>query len=381
MNDSASGVAARRTAADLLRRIDVDGAFANIVVPRTLASSALDERDRGLVTHLTYGVTRMRRACDWLVDRFVTRTLEPRVRIALRLGAYQLAFTEVPDHAAVGTSVEITPKRARGLVNAVLRKVATADHDWPDEATRLSYPDWILDTVSNDHGREDALAALEHMNRPAGVTTRDDGYVQDLASQWVVDEVPAGEGRKVLDCCAAPGGKSTALAAAGAFVVAADRSLSRTGLVSENVERLDSTDVAVLVADATAPPFAQARFDTVLVDAPCSGLGVLRRRPDARWRIERDAVERLAELQATMLEAAAACVAPGGSLTYSVCTLTKAETEGVAAQVSARGLDGFVAEPLAHPERWRTWAEGGLLLPQDHDTDGMAVFRWVRAAD
>jgi 16S rRNA (cytosine967-C5)-methyltransferase len=378
MNDSASGIAARRLAADRLRRIDEGGAYANILVPRALDTSGLDERDRALVTNLTYGGTRMRRACDWLVDRFLTRSVEPRVRAALRLGAHQLAFTDVPDHAAVATSVEITPKRARGLVNAVLRKVAAADMDWPDEATRLSYPDWILDALIHEVGQTDAVAALEQMNLPAQATTRADGYVQDLGSQWVAEEVPVAEGFKVLDSCAAPGGKSTALAAAGAFVAAADRSESRCGLVNANARRLGYTAVSILAADATAPPFAPGSFDSVLVDAPCSGLGVLRRRPDARWRVEPGAVDRLAELQVRMLESAASCVAPGGSLTYSVCTITRAETADVAASAARTALADFLPDSLDHPERWRPWSGGGLLLPQDHDTDGMAIFRWRR---
>ena len=380
MNDSASGIPVRRLAADLLRRIDEGGAYANILVPRALDSSKLDDRDRALVTSLTYGATRMRRACDWLVDRYLSRSVEPRVRAALRLGAYQLAFTEVPDHAAVATSVEITPKRARGLVNAVLRRVASGDRDWPDAATRLSYPDWILEVLGEELGEERALGALEQMNQPGRMTTRADGYVQDLGSQWVVDEIPVAEASRVLDCCAAPGGKATALASAGAFVAAADVRPSRAGLIAENVRSQGAESLSVLVADAVVPPFARRAFDAVLVDAPCSGLGVLRRRPDARWRVEPESVDRLAKLQVRMLTAAAECVAPGGSLVYSVCTLTRAETSAVAEAVAAE-LNDFAPDPLEHAERWRSWGTGGLLLPQDHDTDGMAVFRWSRAAD
>jgi 16S rRNA (cytosine967-C5)-methyltransferase len=115
----------------------------------------------------------------------------------------------------------------------------------------------------------------------------------------------------------------------------------------------------------------------VLVDAPCSGLGVLGRRPDARWRVDPDTVERLAALQLELLLGAAPTVVPGGHLIYSVCTLTRRETVEVAAAATA-ALAGFEPHPLVESERWRAWGDGGLLLPQDHGTDGMALFRWQR---
>src|SRR5205085_11660772 len=134
-------------------------------------------------TELVYGVTRRRRACDWLVDRFVERPLDRRTRNVLRMGAYQLVFLGTPQHAAVSTSVELGGRASR-LVEAVLRRVAEAPADWPDDATRLSYPDWIVDRVVTDLGRDDAMAALEAMNHPAAVDRRPDGYTQDRSSQW-----------------------------------------------------------------------------------------------------------------------------------------------------------------------------------------------------
>src|SRR5206468_9683539 len=134
-------------------------------------------RDRHFVTELVYGTTRMRRACDWLVGRFVDRPLDPDVRAALRLGAYQLHFLGTPPHAAVSATVDAAPKRARGLVNAVLRKVANAtsagDPEWPDDATRLSYPDWIVARLVDDLGSKPALDALDQMNQAASVHVRE----------------------------------------------------------------------------------------------------------------------------------------------------------------------------------------------------------------
>lgn len=372
------GVAARSLALDALKRIDKD-AFANILLPKMLAGSELDERDRGLVTELVYGTTRMRRSCDWLVDRFLLSEPQPELRSALRLGAYQLAYTRIPAHAAVSATVAAVPKRQRGVLNAVLRKVSKAipesPEDWPDQGTRLSYPDWMLERLGDELGATDAIAALEVMNTPPSVTERADGYIQDIASQWVVEAVDAQPGEKVLDLCAAPGGKATALAAAGATVYGVDRRLARSRLVAGNAQRVGADNVHTLVADGGAPPFRPGSFDRVLVDAPCSGLGVLRRRPDARWRIGPADVENLARIQERLLRAAIDLVKPGGTLVYSVCTVVEAETSAVAASV---GADPRLAPlPVGGPEgRWTALGEGGRILPQHHDTDGMALFRW-----
>jgi 16S rRNA (cytosine967-C5)-methyltransferase len=359
---------ARRLAADALVRVDEGGAYANLVLPAMLGASRLDGRDRAFATELVYGTTRMRRACDWLVDRYLATPPDPRTRAVLRLGAYQLAFLGMAPHAAVGETVAVAPGRTRGLVNAVLRRVAAEDGvDWPDDATRLSYPDWVVRRLVGDLGEAAALAALADMNRPAPVTVRPDGYVQDGASQRVVEAVAAEPGERVADVCAAPGGKATAMAEAGAFVVAGDRRPSRAGLVVANARRLGlAAGVAAVVADARRPPHPPGSFDRALVDAPCSGLGSLRRRPDARWRIEETAVERLAALQVDLVVAAAALVRPGGLLVYSACTLTRPEGDGVVEAVAARLGDRLVAvddPPVT------------VMLPAA-GSDGMVVARW-----
>jgi 16S rRNA (cytosine967-C5)-methyltransferase len=353
-----------------LLRIE-EGAYANLVVPALLDDSGLSDRDRAFVTELAYGTTRMRRACDWLVDRFLSRPVDPDVRAALRLGAYQLAFLQTPPHAAVSATVAEVAPRARGFVNAVLRKVADAlPPRWPDPPTRLSYPDWIVRRLADDLGAEAALAALEQMNQPPVVTEREDGYVQDEASQWVAAYVGAHAGERVADLCAAPGGKATAMAGeATAWVAAVDVLAHRVGLVQANVRRLGLANVAVVQADARRSPFRPASFDRVLLDAPCSGLGVLRRRPDARWRVQADDVGRLAALQRELLVASVPLVRPGGVLVYSVCTLTATETllvdEWLAGSLPA-------LEPLPPPgPPWEPLGRGARLLPQTAGTDGM----------
>ena len=364
---------ARRLALEALGRID-EGAYANLVLGPLLERSGLDERDRRLATELVYGTTRMRRALDFAVDRFRRGDVEPEVARLLRLGAYQICFTDIPDHAAVGETVELAPHRARGLVNAVLRRVASAGPvAWPDPATELSYPDWMVERLEGDLGPADARAALAAMNTPAEVTERPDGYIQDPASQWVAAFVGAAVPELVADVCAAPGGKATALAAGGAKVVAGDLRAARAGFIAENAARLGLDGVSVVVSDAGAPALRRRRFPAVLVDAPCSGLGVLRRRPDARWRLDPEAPDRLGRVQRDLLAAAAELVAPGGRLYYSVCTMSAAETLAVDDWCAAT-LPAWTAlpgPPAVGP--WRPHGRGWLLLPQDAGTDGMYV--------
>jgi len=362
---------ARRVAARALDRIE-EGAYANLVLPPLLAASGLSERDRAFATELVYGVTRMRRACDHLVDAFLVRPVEPEVRTALRLGAYQLTFLRTPAHAAVSATVDEVPQRVRGLVNAVLRHVATEPPPWPDDATRLSYPDWIVERLVADLGADAALGALEEMNQAARVTVRSDGYVQDEASQAVAALVGADRREVVADLCAAPGGKATGMARTGAaLVVASDASEARSRLVASNAARFGRGAVATVVADGRRPALRAGSLDRVLVDAPCSGLGVLRRRPDARWRIGADDVERLARLQQELVEGAVGTVRPGGVVVYSVCTLTLAETAGVDRwlAVAHPSLD---ARPPPGPP-WAPLGRGARLLPQAAGTDGMYV--------
>jgi 16S rRNA (cytosine967-C5)-methyltransferase len=326
--------------------------------------------------------------------------------------------------------VSAAPPRARGLVNAVLRSVAAAGPPYPesdDLAVRHSYPDWIVAELRDavPPGELEPLLAIG--NRPAAVTLRPnprrttaDALAEELAtrrirvergtavpealvvsglgdptelpavvegratpqdqgSQAVVDVLDPRPGDRVLDVAAAPGGKATAAGEriGDGLVVAADVHRGRLGLVRQAVGRLGLHDVVVpVIADGRQLPVAPGTLDRVLVDAPCTGLGVLRRRPEARWRIEPGAVEPLAALQRALLAAAAAAVTRGGVLVYSVCTLTRAETTGVAAWAAAN-LDGFtVLAPPGPP--WEAAGAGARLLPHRAGTDGMFVCAFRR---
>jgi 16S rRNA (cytosine967-C5)-methyltransferase len=367
------GGAARRAALEVLARVD-GGAWTQVALASVLDPSGLDEPDRALAARLAKGSIRMARACDWLVDGCLAdagRT-PPAARRALRLGAYQLAFGAVPRFAAIDTTVAATPPRWRGLVNAVLRKVADRLQDgvaWPTEAVHASVPDWIFERAVADLGAEGARRALAAMNDPGPPALRADGFRQGEASLWVVDVVGPRPGSLVVDCCAAPGGKASALAGRGAEVVALEVAGGRARAMARLVGRL-GVSVGVVRADATAPPLREGAADAVLVDAPCSGLFTLGRRPDLRWRADPASPARLSRLQRELLGAAARLVRPGGRVVYSVCTFAAEETTAV---------DTWLAD--AHPELvaeapggvGEPWGRGALCWPEAGGADGMFV--------
>lgn len=369
------GVGSRRVAGEVLVRVDSDGAYSNLALRHALNSAGLDTADAKLVTDLVYGTLRMRRSVDHLIGRFLVTDPPPTARAFLRLGAYQLVFRpDIPAYAAVSATVSAAPKRFRPLCNAVLRKITKAPVTYPTIGDELSYPDWMINLFTEDLGQERGLEALRSMNMPAAQVRRDDGYTQDRASQLVAEAVGAQSGDVVADLCAAPGGKSTGIAASGAFVVASDSSPTRTGLLAGNAARYGKDHVGVYCADALMPALRPGSVDKVLLDAPCSGLGVLRRRPDARWRLESDAPVRLAEIQKEMISAAVGLLKPGGELIYSVCTLSAVETIGVDEFVQ-RELPQL--EPIEAPEGpWEPLGRGAVLLPQTEGTDGMSLFRY-----
>ena len=368
----------RRLALTLLRRIEEEGAFANLVVPSMLDRSSLSRSDRAMVTDLVYGTTRLRRACDALVDRHITSPPDAATRRILRLGAYQWGWGGVPAHAAVHETVALSPRRVRGFVNAVLRRTVEgappSEIMWPSVASQLSVPDWIFNLYVAEVGRDQAVASIARMNVPPAPVVRDDGYVQDQASTWVADAVDAQPGERILDMCAAPGGKATALAAKGATVVAADLRPQRAGLIADNAQRLGygSGQLPVVAADGSSPPFRPGQFDAVLLDAPCSGLGALRRRPDSRWRVQPSDITVLGALQQSLIDAATALVKSGGRFIYSVCTINGSES------IDHHVPGGWEADRSQPPGEWQPFGSGWRVLPHEADTDGMVLMRYRR---
>ncbi len=408
---------ARRAAMSVVRRVFEDDAYAD----RTLegAVAGLDARERAFAQQLAYGTVQRARTLDYAIDtlgRRPVRKLDPPVRAALRLGAYQLIFLDgVPAHAAVDESVELVRRagleRAVAFTNAVMRRLSEGaralveglPEGTPQQAAlRHSYPDWIAETFWRELGADDARALLAAQNEQPETVVRvnrrkadprdfgepdpllpdavrvaridprwiDEGLVwpQSRGSQLAGLAVGARDGERILDLCAAPGGKTSQLAGE---VVAVEKHEGRARELEENMRRLGATGVAVVNADALELPPELAGFDRALVDAPCSGLGVLARRPDLRWR-----GKPLPELQVALLHAAAERVRPGGAITYAVCTVNADENEAV---IEASGLepDPALAEEwpaFRHPRR----PEFLLTLPHVHGTSGFFVARLLR---
>jgi 16S rRNA (cytosine967-C5)-methyltransferase len=410
MASRASVSPARGAAFDVLLRVFEDDAYAD----RALRSAAagLDERDRALARRLAYGAVQRRRTLDHAIEqlgRRPVRRLDPPVRAALRLGAYQLGYLDgVPRYAAVNESVELVRRarleRAVAFTNAVLRRLADGirpllaglGEATPAEAAlRHSYPDWVAETWWRDLGPEGALACMRAQNEPPEVVVRlvrgevDGRPDPDVPGAWHVERVDeqavaegrvwpqsrgsqlaglavgARDGERTLDLCAAPGGKATMLAGE---VVAVDVNEARARELEENVRLLGATGVRVVRADGRALPVELDGFDRALVDAPCSGLGVLAARPDLRWR-----AQPLPDLQRELLDAASARVRPGGTVVYSVCTINREEAEDV---VDASGLE--VDASLGNEWRQfrhRSRPEFLQTLPHVHGTSGFFIAR------
>jgi len=309
-------------------------------------SAGLDSRDAGLASAIVFGVLRYRAQLDFLIDHYSGRRqkLDREVRIALRMGIYQLRYLErIPPYAAVAETVELV-KRARkrsaaGLVNVLLRKVNREAVEWPNREIALSCPEWLLARWERHYGAECAAriasAALREPEKfvrlgPAGAR------MQDIGSQAIVPLLGLEPGQRFLDLCAAPGNKTAQALETGAHVVAADLHFHRAAplkALTPNVVVLDGTG---------AVPFRRA-FDRILIDAPCSGTGTLGRNPEIKWRLTAGDLENLHRRQTALVANGLAALAPGGLLVYSTCSLEPEENENVVAE--------FRAEAVVHTMR------------------------------
>lgn len=354
---------ARTAAFDVLLRVE-RGKHADDLLRQHTRD--LDSRDAALAYEIALGVLRRQAQLDFLTRHFSGRDparLDPPVRIALRIGLYQLRFLDrVPAHAAVDESVELV-KRARkawaaALVNAVLRKASAETPPWPDRATELSMPAWLLERWDRFYGPEvaDKMArtALEPPatwvrfcgdHPPEGVTLEpavdvagawrlvagDPGglRIQDVGSQSVVPLLELQPGLSVLDLCAAPGNKTAQALEYGASVIACDISPAR-------LAPLKSLGCPRVVLDATRPLPFRRRFDRILLDVPCSGTGTLARNPEIKWRLRPEHLSVFHDRQVRMLRCALEALAPGGLLVYSTCSLEPEENEEVLQEVLGR---------------------------------------------
>ena len=433
---------ARSLAIEVLARVRATDAYLNIVLDAALAERPLsDPRDAGLCTELCYGSTRRQLALDYALEQFADRKLdriEDRVLAALRLGAYQLFFMRIPKHAAVRETVEalkaLKLERAAGFVNALLRKLSAleaaplpADDDpYRLLSVRESHPQWLVRRWVREYGRAgaEAILAADNVAPPLCVRvnssklTRDEllaqlaeagiearatalspvgvvlpsagrvgdlyGYseglwqVQDEAAQLVSVFAALPDGARVLDACAAPGGKACHLAERHE-VVALDVHPPKLAKIEGEAARLGlSSRIQAIAHDAsTKLPAGLGGFQAVLLDAPCSGLGTLRRHPELRYRRVEEDITRVAALQARLLDQCAKAVPPGGLLVYSVCSPEPEEGRSQIARFLSLRTE-FVSEP---PDLgFELPTQGGFLLtlPGPGGLDGFFAARLRR---
>ena len=430
---------ARLAAFEILRRVD-DGGYASVLL--AARAEELETRDRALCHELVMGVLRFQLWLDLSIQHFAGRSitqLDLPVKLALRLGLYQLRFlTRVPHSAAVNESVKLVRharvRSADGFVNAVLRR-ATRELDYdpakgiadPIEslAVSASHPRWLIErwvtafglaetsalAVANNQAaplafrvvHEKAAAEILEQLRQAGATLESSGiaegawriqgggevvqglarsgkiYFQDEASQLVAQIVSAHPGDTVLDVCAAPGSKASQIAAAGHVrVVAGDKHLHRIKTVREVFQSQALANGSFLVWDGESNlPFREGGFARVLVDAPCSGTGTLRHNPEIRWRISAPDIEELSGRQRQILTNASLLVKPGGRLVYSTCSVEPEENEAVVRKFTERGSD-FEPVELIVPGSVTTVTGGVRTWPQHNNTDGFFIAAFTR---
>ena len=435
---------ARETALNALIACRRDGAWPNGVLKTAIKKDRLDSREAALATRLTYGVSQNRGKLDFYLAQLLTgkvKDLQPVVRDILHLGLYQLyELDKIPDSAAVNESVALAKKycknpKAAALTNGVLRNAVRSRGELKEPtsyADLYSHPDPLIsllkanlpkgalepmlradnaapDTVVQVNTLRISTAALTERLTAAGIGVKPhdwmpnclilsgtgdlekleafrDGlfYVQDPAAKLSVlcAQLP-GEGARVLDCCAAPGGKSFAASIAmggHGEILSCDIHPHKTGLIANGAQRLGLTNITAKLQDASQfVPAWENAMDVVIADVPCSGLGIIRKKPDIRYKNLKE-TEELPRLQLEILQNQARYVKKGGLLLYSTCTVLRRENEEVV-KAFLEGNGGFTTEPLPLPEIFPKNETGMLtLIPGQYDTDGFFICRLRRKA-
>jgi 16S rRNA (cytosine967-C5)-methyltransferase len=366
----------RQAAVSALRAWAKGHDYAESLVERHAHRRMLSSADRGLLQAILFGVLRHRRLLDHWIGELRKGKLDPETRDVLRVGLCQILILGLPDHAAVNETVEAGKASVRGLINAVLRRAVLSRKQLLDEvaelppAVALSHPDWLFNRWKSAFGKKDAIALMEWNNRPAETFMRVnplaaaaevtgipvDGapgfyqiedrppadliaagaiYIQDPATRHAVELLAPRPGERILDACAAPGGKAFLIAAAMGSadgLVCTDSNEKRLPRLRENLQRLHAGQAAVSVHDWTKPAPAEwhGAFDGILLDVPCSNTGVIRRRVDVRWRLQAPDIAKITATQRRILENALPCLKPGGRLVYSTCSIEREENQGQA---------------------------------------------------
>ncbi|MBO8162331.1 MAG: 16S rRNA (cytosine(967)-C(5))-methyltransferase RsmB [Brevibacillus sp.] len=445
-------VTAREVALDVLTKVDELKSFSNLELNHALNQARLSGPDVGLATELVYGTTQRRGTLDEVIGRFVkggSGRLQPWVRNLLRMSLYQIRYLDrVPDRAAVHEAVEIAKRRGHkgvaSLVNGVLRNVLRHPHVWttvPKRGTAAeiawthSHPEWLVTRWLKQYGEETTRAICESNNRPPLPTVRvnrlkgqrdqllaemrrqfpqaeasrlhEQGIVlhsghaagsdwfanglytiQDESSMLVAPALAVRPGMRVLDACAAPGGKTTHIAELmdnQGEIIACDIHPHKQELIEQNARRLGITIIRTMIADAAdLPNCGLGLFDRILLDAPCTGFGVIRRKPDLKWNKQPEDIAQIARLQALLLERLASMLAPGGLLVYSTCTIEPEENQELVTRFVSEHpgfeLDGSLASDLPQVVRERCDTDHGYvqILPHQFSSDGFFIARIKR---
>jgi 16S rRNA (cytosine967-C5)-methyltransferase len=366
----------RQAAVSALRAWAKGHDYAESLVERHAQRRLLSSPDRNLLQAILFGVLRHRRLLDHWITQLRDGKLDPETRDVLRVGLCQLLILGLPDHAAVNETVEAGKASVRGLLNAVLRRAVTARKKLLDDVADLpptlaySHPDWLFNRWKTRFGKRDACALMEWNNQPAVTYFRVNPlappvgdlpgnpvpdapgffqlngplpvpllaagaiYIQDPATRHAVDLLDPQPGERILDACAAPGGKAFLIAAAlgsATNLVCTDSNENRLPRLRQNLERLHADHATIAVHDWTQPAPAEwlGTFDAILLDVPCSNTGVIRRRVDVRWRLQAPDITQLVVTQRTILHNALPCLKPGGRLVYSTCSLEHDENLGL----------------------------------------------------
>lgn len=433
----------RDAALSILLSVERDQAYSNLLLNRTIETYGLEDKDRALLTELTYGTLQHRMTLDYHLEPFIRGKLEDWVRELLRLSAYQIVYlTKIPAHAAVNEAVEIAKRRGHkgiaSMVNGILRSFLRKGPreiggglTWEKQTSiETSHPEWMIRRWAEQYGRETALEMAHANNEPPIQTLRvnrtktereevlgmlgEEGFlaepspilfdairvrggnaarsrafkegfvtIQDESSMLPVMALDPAPGMKVLDMCAAPGGKTTHIAERldnTGEVRAYDLHPHKVKLIDQNAARLGLENIRTDSADSRrlTEILEPASFDRILVDAPCSGLGVIRRKPDIKYSKTEEEIGRLPDIQKSLLEEAYHLLKPGGLLVYSTCTVDREENL-LTAEAFLEAHPDLLREDLSEmmPEGLR-YEEGMLqVLPQDFGGDGffVAAFR------
>lgn len=434
----------RDAALSILLAVDKNQAYSNLLLHQTIEKYKIDVKDRGLLTEITYGTLQHKLTLDYYLEPFIKGKVDLWVRWLLRLSLYQMEYlTRIPAHAAVNEAVEIAKRRGHkgiasmvnGILRSILRQGVPAVEDIQNPVERLSvetsHPQWLVERWVESYGFDETAAMLHENNIPPVQTVRvnmtratvedvlasleEEGVkakqsdmmpecihltngtaartkafkeglitIQDESSMMPANVLDPKPGMKVLDMCAAPGGKTTHMAERmenDGSILAMDLHPHKLDLIDENTARLglDIVQTAPVDGRKAADFLAKESYDAVLVDAPCSGLGVMRRKPDIKYTKREEDLESLQAIQLAILANAVQVLKPGGRLVYSTCTVDKRENEGTVEAFISTHPEMEREEITNLPEKLLAKQNNGMLqvFPQDFGSDGffVAAFR------